>query len=835
MRRSSSLFLALSLALALLLSAVPGTLSARPAPAAEPLDRPLKVVLVGDSFSAGNGARDASGSPDYFGPIDCHRSHGNWAGQYVDWLTAQGYHVSYVNRACSGGVTAHLVEARQMDTKARTTTLPAEVDTLDQATAHLTGTDPCNSGYYADEEYFEYRATAFDEFVPNGVYYTCTRFLRPQTTAINGDTDLVLFTMGGNDIQFDNIVQECFAVGFRDPGSCRDRVNDARTLLAGAMDGVVAAVNQMRANGLRDDARVVYLGYPLLALDNGYSLTSWFGLGNDTYAVADEVRALGRDGNAAQLALLDRLNEGHPGQVTFVDEVPATFEGHEPDGRTTARNPDRWLWEFEASFGDRFEWYHPNPAGHAAYRDLLISGGTFGADGGDAGLTGDIDIVFAIDTTGSMGGYIGQVQTYASDLVDLVSSQTSSGRYALVTYRDHPEWTGWAGDYPSRLDQPFTSDPAVLQAALDGITVNGGGDWPESMYSGLREAIAVPWRPGVKKVVIVLADAPPHDPEPVSGLTADDIIAQAIAVDPAEVYVVDPGWAVDSSLRSVVDGTGGVVVDTSSTADVPGALREILDVALTKPFAWINGPYVARAGTPVTLDGSGSYATTGTIASYAWDFTSDGVVDTVSTSPQVTHTWDEEFSGLLTLTVTDTEGRTSVANTHVGMTDDGDEVVRSEDNCPDVANMGQADFDEDGVGDACDPEPGYPTEDKEGVVESLGAPAWDFTGFLPPVRPSPELTEVRAGSSVPLKFSVDGDRGLDILVDGSPSSTPVDCGSLEATGPATQTASVPGLRYDTGSDLYSYVWTTPTGTSGCVRVDVALVDGSVHDAYFRLQ
>lgn len=835
MRRPLSLFLTLSLALALLLSAVPGTLTARPAPAAEPTDRPLKVVLVGDSFSAGNGARDASGSADYFGPLDCHRSHGNWARQYVDWLTAQGHHVSFVNRACSGGVTADLVADREMSTSVSTALMPTGVDTLAEATAHLESADPCNTGYYADEEHFDYRATAFDSTVPGSVFYTCTRFLRPQTDAINADTDLVLFTMGGNDIQFESIVTECFVAGPRDPGSCRDRVNDARALLPGAMDGVATAIQQMRTNGLRDDARVVYLGYPLLALDNGYSLTSWFGLGGDTYAVADEVRALGREGNTQQLALLDRLNDGHPGQVAFVDNVPDAFEGHEPDGRATARNPDRWLWEFEASFLDRFEWYHPNPAGHAAYRDLLIDHGTFGADGGDAGLTGDIDIVFAIDTTGSMGGYIDEVQTYASELVNLVSSQTSSGRYALVTYRDHPEWTGWSGDYPSRLDQPFTSDPATLQAALDGITVDGGGDWPESMYSGLREAIAVPWRPGVKKVVIVLADAPPHDPEPVTGLTANDIIAQAIAVDPAEVYVVDPGWAVDDSLRSVVDGTGGVVVDASSTTDVPGALREILDVALTKPFAWINGPYVARVGTPVTLDGSGSYATSGTIESYAWDFTSDGVVDTVTTSPQVTHTWTEEFSGLLTMTVTDTDGRSSVANVHVGMTDDGDEVPRAQDNCPDVANMGQADYDEDGVGDSCDPEPGWPTEDKEGVTESLGGSEWAFGGFLPPVKASPEVTSVRAGSAVPLKFSLAGNQGIDILVGGSPSSTPVDCASLEETGEPTPTASQAGLRYDEKADQYSYVWKTPKQQSGCVRVDVALADGSVHDAYFRLR
>ena len=36
---------------------------------------------------------------------------------------------------------------------------------------------------------------------------------------------------------------------------------------------------------------------------------------------------------------------------------------------------------------------------------------------------------------------------------------------------------------------------------------------------------------------------------------------------------------------------------------------------------------------------------------------------------------------------------------------DGDGLIDSEDNCPDVANSDQADADQDGLGDACDPSP----------------------------------------------------------------------------------------------------------------------------------
>ncbi len=79
----------------------------------------------------------------------------------------------------------------------------------------------------------------------------------------------------------------------------------------------------------------------------------------------------------------------------------------------------------------------------------------------------------------------------------------------------------------------------------------------------------------------------------------------------------------------------------------------------------------------------------------------------MTTTPEVVHTFDDEFTGSLGLFVTDDTDRVSLATQHLAITVDGDEIPTETDNCPAVENMAQSDTDEDGDGDACDPTPGW--------------------------------------------------------------------------------------------------------------------------------
>jgi hypothetical protein len=113
-------------------------------------------------------------------------------------------------------------------------------------------------------------------------------------------------------------------------------------------------------------------------------------------------------------------------------------------------------------------------------------------------------------------------------------------------------------------------------------------------------------------------------------------------------------------------------------------------------------------------------------------------------------------------------------------------------------------------------------------------PPYAFGGFLEPVD-ADHPNVVKAGRAVPVKFSLDGDRGLDIFVDGSPSTTVVDCDDL-ADGDVIETTLTAGqssLRYDDSSDTYEYVWKTERSWDGsCRRLTLRFTDGSVVSALF---
>jgi hypothetical protein len=114
--------------------------------------------------------------------------------------------------------------------------------------------------------------------------------------------------------------------------------------------------------------------------------------------------------------------------------------------------------------------------------------------------------------------------------------------------------------------------------------------------------------------------------------------------------------------------------------------------------------------------------------------------------------------------------------------------------------------------------------------------SYTFNGFLQPVDNQPILNVVKAGQGVPLKFSLGGDKSLNILAAGYPLSTKIACDTSEPQDQIEQTMTTgsSGLSYDPATDTYTYVWKTEKGWSGtCRQLAVRFSDGSYHYASFK--
>jgi hypothetical protein len=133
------------------------------------------------------------------------------------------------------------------------------------------------------------------------------------------------------------------------------------------------------------------------------------------------------------------------------------------------------------------------------------------------------------------------------------------------------------------------------------------------------------------------------------------------------------------------------------------------------------------------------------------------------------------------------------------------------------------------VGEAC---AGFPTNsyrDANYWVSPLWA--YRFAGFYQPVD-NGAWNSAKAGSGIPVKFSLGGDQGPDIFKSGYPKVTQTQCpGSSTLVDPVeeTVTASASGLSYDASADQYVYTWKTSKSWTGkCYTFELGLNDDTSH-------
>jgi Tol biopolymer transport system component len=107
---------------------------------------------------------------------------------------------------------------------------------------------------------------------------------------------------------------------------------------------------------------------------------------------------------------------------------------------------------------------------------------------------------------------------------------------------------------------------------------------------------------------------------------------------------------------------------------------------------------------------------------------------------------------------------------------------------------------------------------------------YGFAGFFQPVAAFPAENLVKAGEAIPLRFSLHGNRGADVLSASATTWTP--CGS--AAGTVTPASG--SLSYNASGDRYTFLAATSKAWAGtCADLTITLRDGTAHQARFAFR
>jgi Mg-chelatase subunit ChlD len=118
-----------------------------------------------------------------------------------------------------------------------------------------------------------------------------------------------------------------------------------------------------------------------------------------------------------------------------------------------------------------------------------------------------LDPVFLVDATGSMGDEIDKLKSSLRSITDEVARLPSHPDLCLglVAYRDR-------GDAFFVRSHDLTNDVSAFQGVLNALQAAAGGDEPEAMNEALHEAVHhISWRgKQTTRLLVLVADAPPH-------------------------------------------------------------------------------------------------------------------------------------------------------------------------------------------------------------------------------------------------------------------------------------------------------------------------------------
>jgi Mg-chelatase subunit ChlD len=211
-----------------------------------------------------------------------------------------------------------------------------------------------------------------------------------------------------------------------------------------------------------------------------------------------------------------------------------------------------------------------------------------------AGGKPTIELVFVIDTTGSMGGLIDGAKQKIWGIVNEVMKSPAKPevRMGLVAYRDH-------GDAYVTQVLPVTRDLDKVYSTLMAYKADGGGDTPEdvrqALADGVHKAGWSPRSPNIAQILFLVGDAPPHDDygnEPDTITSASEAVKAGIIVNTIQCGNLQGTGDVWRRICRAGEGQYFAIAQDGGVV----AIATPFDAELSRLGTMVGGTYMAYGG-----------------------------------------------------------------------------------------------------------------------------------------------------------------------------------------------------------------------------------------------
>ena len=261
-----------------------------------------------------------------------------------------------------------------------------------------------------------------------------------------------------------------------------------------------------------------------------------------------------------------------------------------------------------------------------------------------------VDVVFAIDTTGSMQPGIDTLKSRINSIASNIQSLVADSKFGVIQFKDYcsqvfpctgpgctfPGGSPYPNDSPEyRVDVALTTNVSTVQSMVNSYVADGGGDAAEAHNLLFQKAYTdstIGWRSDARKFLIVLSDAEPHgagtsgvpdcldttsDPHSLDTLTElhnlrDNFISVIMVLQDIPVTTSATIDAYEGIAGESYDGSTAFVSNTSLVTNVTAAVNGGLGAPEGHLELVSAGPSPADASWITLPAPIGPFASTGT-------------------------------------------------------------------------------------------------------------------------------------------------------------------------------------------------------------------------------